>query len=142
MITVKCQECGTSFEAQRTSAKFCSANCRVKFNSRNTVSDVIIEDTVEEKPQFIVVKERVKETESVSNEPYFKVVLKKFNDLVENNPSVSSIKSELLSIREEAINNSELNYRQTEAITARVDNYINGDYGSNRKKNNYINDQK
>lgn len=34
MITVKCQECSKEFEAQRTSAKFCSANCRVKFNSR------------------------------------------------------------------------------------------------------------
>lgn len=34
MITVKCIECGTNFEAQRTSAKFCSANCRVKFNNR------------------------------------------------------------------------------------------------------------
>lgn len=34
MITVKCKECGNSFEAQRTSAKFCSSNCRVKFNAK------------------------------------------------------------------------------------------------------------
>lgn len=34
MITVKCKECGNSFEAKRTSAKFCSPNCRVKFNSK------------------------------------------------------------------------------------------------------------
>ena len=34
MIKVNCQECGKEFEAKRTSAKFCSANCRVKFNSR------------------------------------------------------------------------------------------------------------
>ena len=34
MIKVNCQECGKEFEAQRTSAKFCSANCRVKFNSK------------------------------------------------------------------------------------------------------------
>ena len=33
-ITVRCQECNNEFEAQRTSAKFCSAKCRVKFNSR------------------------------------------------------------------------------------------------------------
>ena len=37
MITLKCKECGTDFEAQRTSAKFCSAKCRVKFN--NTTED-------------------------------------------------------------------------------------------------------
>lgn len=35
MITVKCIECGNSFEAHRTSAKFCSANCRVKFNNKS-----------------------------------------------------------------------------------------------------------
>lgn len=34
MITVSCIECNTKFEAQRTSAKFCSANCRVKYNNR------------------------------------------------------------------------------------------------------------
>ena len=34
MIKVNCQECNKEFEAQRTSAKFCSANCRVKFNSK------------------------------------------------------------------------------------------------------------
>lgn len=34
MIKVKCTECKKDFEAQRTSAKFCSANCRVKFNNK------------------------------------------------------------------------------------------------------------
>lgn len=34
MITLNCIKCGTSFEAQRSSAKFCSANCRVKWNNR------------------------------------------------------------------------------------------------------------
>lgn len=33
MIKVNCQECSKEFEAERKSAKFCSANCRVKFNS-------------------------------------------------------------------------------------------------------------
>ena len=36
MIKVNCQECGKEFEAERKSAKFCSANCRVKFNSNKT----------------------------------------------------------------------------------------------------------
>ena len=34
MIKVNCIECRKSFEAQRISAKFCSANCRVKWNSK------------------------------------------------------------------------------------------------------------
>lgn len=35
MITLSCIECGKSFDAMRSSAKFCSANCRVKFNKKN-----------------------------------------------------------------------------------------------------------
>lgn len=34
MINVNCIECGKSFEAQRSSAKFCGTNCRVKWNSK------------------------------------------------------------------------------------------------------------
>lgn len=34
MINVTCIECKKAFEAQRSSAKFCSANCRVKFNNK------------------------------------------------------------------------------------------------------------
>lgn len=40
MINVICLECKTSFEAQRTSAKFCSANCRVKYNNK-PVAEII-----------------------------------------------------------------------------------------------------
>lgn len=32
MIQVKCLKCDKEFEAQRSSAKFCSAKCRVDFN--------------------------------------------------------------------------------------------------------------
>lgn len=32
MIQVKCLKCDKEFEAQRSSAKFCSAKCRVEFN--------------------------------------------------------------------------------------------------------------
>jgi recombination protein RecA len=34
MITVNCIECGKTFDAQRSSAKFCSPNCRVKWNNK------------------------------------------------------------------------------------------------------------
>ncbi len=59
----------------------------------------------------------------------FQAFLSHFNELVKDNPSVASIKSELAQIREDAAINPELNLRQKEAIIARVDNYINGTYG-------------
>lgn len=34
MISVNCFNCGSAFEAKRSSAKFCSDNCRVKWNNR------------------------------------------------------------------------------------------------------------
>lgn len=34
MININCAECGKSFLAQRSSAKFCGDNCRVKWNNR------------------------------------------------------------------------------------------------------------
>lgn len=33
MLTLKCTECGNEFNAERKSAKFCSVNCRVKWNN-------------------------------------------------------------------------------------------------------------
>jgi hypothetical protein len=33
-MKVKCQNCETVFEAQRTTAKFCSDKCRVQFNRK------------------------------------------------------------------------------------------------------------
>jgi len=48
MITVTCIECGKKFEAQRTSAKFCSANCRVKWNNKNIATEtLVLEETKE-----------------------------------------------------------------------------------------------
>lgn len=41
---MKCIECGKEFEAQRSSAKFCSTNCRVKFNNR---PDEEVEEKIE-----------------------------------------------------------------------------------------------
>lgn len=56
MITVKCTECNKEFEAQRTSAKFCSANCRVKFN--NKLGDLKVKITTANKisPKIEVVE--------------------------------------------------------------------------------------
>ena len=34
MVTLKCLECSKEFEAQRSSAKFCSTKCRVDYNRK------------------------------------------------------------------------------------------------------------
>lgn len=47
MIKVNCQECGKEFEAERKSAKFCSANCRVKFNSNKPSKEAQQEPEIE-----------------------------------------------------------------------------------------------
>lgn len=62
MLTVNCIECGKSFEAQRSSAKFCGANCRVKFNNDKNV--VVPEPEVkkdEKRTELVVEKEGLKE---------------------------------------------------------------------------------
>lgn len=64
---------------------------------------------------------------------YFSKLLLEFNNLVADQPSVKSIKSELDAIFQKSAN-SELNYRQTDAIRARVINYMNGDYGNSRNQ--------
>lgn len=44
MTNIKCIECGKKFEAQRSTAKFCTPNCRVKYN--NKIAEKIIESKV------------------------------------------------------------------------------------------------
>lgn len=67
----------------------------------------------------------------------FEIMLKAFNNMVADMPPVSKIKNDLLELRATAIISHELNVRQRDAITARVDNYINGEYGNNLKKAEY-----
>lgn len=53
-----CIECGKSFEAQRSSAKFCSPNCRVKFNNdKGRVVDEEPQIEKSEKRTMLVVEE-------------------------------------------------------------------------------------
>lgn len=67
----------------------------------------------------------------------FELLLIKFNTMIENQPPVSEVKDKLEKLSELAKKSAELNYRQTEAITARCANYINGTYGKNTKKELY-----
>lgn len=59
MIQLDCLECGNKFEAQRSSAKFCSDKCRVKFNSKSPVEvpEILI---IEPQTKMVVTKERLK----------------------------------------------------------------------------------
>lgn len=82
-----------------------------------------------EKQITVVSEEKIK----APQQSYFSKLLLEFNNLVADQPSVKSIKSELDAIFQKSAN-SELNYRQTDAIRARVVNYINGDYGNSRNQ--------
>jgi recombination protein RecA len=66
MITVNCLECGKTFEAQRSSAKFCSPNCRVKFNNKETG----VEPIKEEPKLYLPIKSKmVVDIEGLKNKP-------------------------------------------------------------------------
>lgn len=51
MVTLKCLECSKEFEAQRSSAKFCSTKCRVDYNRRSEEQKTEVQPTgiIEEK---------------------------------------------------------------------------------------------
>jgi len=66
----------------------------------------------------------------------FTLLLRVFNKLVANMPPVEQIKAELLKLKQSAIDSTELNSRQTDAIVARVDNYISGVYGNTKTAEN------
>ncbi len=53
----KCLECGGEFEAKRSTAKFCNANCRLSFHRKNeTLTNVTL------KPEKII--EKIEEVKS------------------------------------------------------------------------------
>jgi len=52
MLTVKCIECQTDFEAQRSTAKFCSDNCRVKWNYREKNKPPVLDAAKMEDPVY------------------------------------------------------------------------------------------
>ena len=58
MATLKCKECSNEFEAQRNTAQFCSANCRVKFNKKGVQIETAESFVLPEQPK--VIKEKTK----------------------------------------------------------------------------------
>lgn len=59
-------------------------------------------------------------------------LITRFNKLIENSPAPMSIQKELFQLSEDATSNL-LNYRQTEAIQARVKNYLAARYGKTKE---------
>lgn len=62
----------------------------------------------------------------------FTILLRAFNSLVAMMPPIDKIKQDLLAIKTSANNSNELNASQKDAITARVDNYLDGTYGNTK----------
>ena len=158
MVTVKCQECGTDFSAQRSSAKFCSTKCRVKFNKRGGVEEpeteekTVIQEIIVQKsepqpfvPNPVVVPKGVNfamgsDLLKSSPKTTFQLMLAEFNDLVLEQPPVNQVKTQLLDILKRA-EHPEFTFRQVEAIRERCINYLNGTYGVSAKKESYNNNK-
>lgn len=84
MISVNCIECGVKFEAQRKSAKFCTPNCRVKWNTKETDDELVEISKVDspplEKPRLAVKKSgKLSLTPSLATLEKLKIALDKIN---------------------------------------------------------------
>ncbi len=69
--------------------------------------------------------------ENLSRTP-FALMLKDFHRIIENEPPAEKVKKELISLREKASKDAGLNIRQKDAIIARCDNYMKGEYGNTK----------
>lgn len=72
----------------------------------------------------------------------FQILLAAFNKLIDDQPPVAKVKDELLEIKASALASVELNSRQIDAVVARCNNYINGEYGVSEKKKQFMAEQK
>ena len=158
MVTLKCLECSKEFEAQRSSAKFCSTKCRVDYNRRGEedkaleefASEVSVnaafrqiqeEEIVPEppKPEKIVLpkaKGIMMGADYLATLPKttFQNLLIEFNSLVEDLPPIKKIEDKLYELILKA-QNSDLTARQAEAIRDRCIYYLKGQYSGQKAKN-------
>lgn len=163
MVTLKCLECSKEFEAQRSSAKFCSTKCRVDYNRRSGEVGVEIKPLCEvlpkakeeettfqgfvelvnpqpepPKPEKIVLpkaKGIMLGADYLADVPKttFQKLLIQFNLLVEEQPPVKDIEVVLYDLIEKS-SYPDLTPRQSEAIRERCINYLTGQYGTKSKK--------
>lgn len=161
MVTLKCLECSKEFEAQRSSAKFCSTKCRVDYNRKSGDSEKGIQEFVATVSINAALKQ-VEEEQIIHNpEPEItpkpeKIVLPKakgimmgsdylaaipkttfqnllieFNSLVEDLPPIKKIEDKLYDLILQA-QNSDLTARQAEAIRDRCIYYLKGQYSGQK----------
>lgn len=74
-------------------------------------------------------KKKVTDAECIAE---WRTMISTFNELVKESPSIESVREDLLQLRDMAKNNNLLNFRQTEAIVARCENYLAGKYGNTK----------
>lgn len=67
----------------------------------------------------------------------FRALLDIFHSIIEGMPPAEDIKDKLLGLKEMAKQAGEINSRQQEAILARCDNYMIGQYGNTKTADNY-----
>jgi len=171
MVTVKCQECGTEFSAQRASAKFCSTKCRVKFNKKNPESEQKFESDnfLIKKPKEVVeiTKAQIVVIPKGLSQPLVPnpvVVPKGVNfasgsDLLKSTPKSTfqlmlaefnglvMEQPPVSQVKNQLLDllkraeHPEFTFRQVEAIRERCINYLNGTYGVSAKKDSYNNNK-
>lgn len=78
---------------------------------------------------------KIKDVEYIAE---WRSMLDTFSETIKGNPSVDKVKGDLMSLIEVASNTTYLKMAQKDAIIARCRNYINGSYGKNQVKTNYI----
>lgn len=74
---------------------------------------------------------------TVTDEMYitkWRAMLKIFKDTIEGEPTINSVKDDLLELKDEAINTFLLTPAQKRGIVERVEYYLNGTYGKNLSK--------
>lgn len=72
----------------------------------------------------------------------WKAMLEMFEKIIKGDPPVEKVKDKLLELRAAVINSNLLTERQKEALMARCDNYVTGNYGKDAKKKDYIENKK
>ena len=70
----------------------------------------------------------------------FTIQLRMFDAIIEGYPEPSKVQSKLEKLKEKAANSNELTFWQKDAIIARANNYLKGEYGEQVKKTDYRSD--
>ena len=160
MVTLKCLECSKEFEAQRSSAKFCSPKCRVDYNRKGGDDEKDLQKFAASVSINSVLKQLEKEEQIVPKiEPEiipkavlpkasgimlgadylaalpkttFQKLLIEFNSLIEEQPPIKQVEAKLYELIEKS-QHPDLNARQSEAIRERCINYLTGQYGKKKQ---------